>query len=158
MDVTAVLEEAKQLGVALKVDGERLLYSPRHAAPPALVDTLRQHKAEVMAMLRGQERHHAPYPQKGAQAEAEEIARRVMEYGICLIWAETVQDFLAFVQDDFDRSKIPSGFVIYTDSELKELFGDGKQPSNATLRLIHEAKKQGGHVISEGGDSCQNRQ
>ena len=61
--------------------------------------------------------------------------------------AETVKDFLAFVRDDFDRSKVPPGFVIYTDSELKELFGDGKHPSNATLRLIHEAKKSGGGRI-----------
>lgn len=92
-------------------------------------------------------------PPANPRAEAEEIARRVMAEGCCLVWAETVQDYLAFVRDDFDRRKVPAGFVVYTDSELRELFGSGKDFNDAYLRLIHEAKKQGGGSVAPDADT-----
>ena len=153
-----VLEELTQQGITVRAKGEKLaLSAPKGVITPEVVCKVAKHKAEVMAMLTSGRTllrppsPAIPPPPANPRAEAEEISRRVTEHGICLIWAETVKDFLAFVRDDFDRSKVPPGFVIYTDSELRELFGEGKQPSNATLRLIHEAKKQGGRVIPNPG-------
>ena len=46
------------------------------------------------------------------------------------------------------RRKIPPGFVAYSEAELWELFREGKpEPTQQTLRLIHEAKRHGGSII-----------
>jgi hypothetical protein len=83
-------------------------------------------------------------------AEAEKAAKIVARDGYVLLWAETVRDFIAFVQDEGMAVRVPPGFVIYTDAELNELFGKGKVYSPATLRLIHEVKKEGGKITGGG--------
>lgn len=176
MAVKELLTRAEELGVKLAVKGDKLAMKAMTAPPQDFLDSIRQHKAEVMAMLsapamppippppqnplagvmamlRGSGPPAIPPPPADPLAEAEEVARRVTECGICLVWGETVQDFMAFIKDDYPKEKVPPGFVVYTDSELKELFGEGKHPSRKTLRLIHEAKKQGCRVILKGDAS-----
>lgn len=95
------------------------------------------------------EHYRLKYPEgQVSQQELIEIATRVHGEGFVLLWSHVLGDFVAFYQDEEVRSKIPSGFVPYSEAELWELFGEGKpQPSQQTLKLIHEAKKQGGSVV-----------
>jgi len=52
MDAISLLAEARDAGLYLHVDGDKLVVEgPKTAAP--VVERLRQHKAEVMAALRG---------------------------------------------------------------------------------------------------------
>ena len=81
--------------------------------------------------------------------ELEEIAARVQVEGYALLWSTVLQDLIAFYRDEEARSKIPVGFVPYSEAEIEELFEDGKPArSISTLRLIHEAKKLAGAKVS----------
>lgn len=95
------------------------------------------------------ERYRLKYPEgQASQQELAEIETRVNKEGFVLLWSHALRDFVAFYQDEETRSKIPPGFVPYSKAELWELFGEGKrQPSQQTLRLIHEAKKLGGVLL-----------
>jgi len=70
-----------------------------------------------------------------------------------LLWSTILEDYIAFYRTEADRKKIPPGFVPYSEQELRELFGEGKTaPSPNGLRLIHQAKKYGGRIISSEPD------
>ncbi|MQG70517.1 MAG: hypothetical protein FI707_17255 [SAR202 cluster bacterium] len=80
--------------------------------------------------------------------ELAEIERRVFEQGVCLTWCAMFEDYVAFLRDDVDPATIPPGFICYSDSELRHLFGDDKPDiSPGALKLIHAAKKTGAVVI-----------
>lgn len=154
VDAQAVLDHAKLLGIVLRVEEGRIRYRPKSAAPVEFVDTLREHKPQVMALLQAQANalpkgYRLKY--SDAQAIGEElgeIVARVHGEGCVLLWSTVLQDLIAFYRDEEARSKIPPGFVPYSEAELKELFGEGKPPlSTSALRLIHEAKKHGGRVV-----------
>jgi hypothetical protein len=52
MDVLTLLREAREAGLHVQVEGDKLkVEGPRTAAP--IVERLREHKAEVLAVLRG---------------------------------------------------------------------------------------------------------
>lgn len=81
---------------------------------------------------------------------AEEVARCVEEEGVCIFWSELFSETVAFIKDASCRSKVPASIVAYTSQEVLTLFPHNeKQVDRQTLRLVHEGKKQGGHVISE---------
>jgi len=46
---------------------------------------------------------------------------------------------------------VPGGYPIYTEAELEKLCQDGV--SEATLRLVHQAKKLAGAVVMGVGES-----
>ncbi len=50
-----LLEEAKQKGIALKVEGDRLLYQPPSAVTPDLKESMRKHKDQIIELLTKQE-------------------------------------------------------------------------------------------------------
>ena len=52
MSAAAVLRAARAAGVELAIDGNDLLLDAATMPPPSVVDALRRHKAEVVAMLR----------------------------------------------------------------------------------------------------------
>ena len=54
MSAAQLLHDLKQLGVRLEATGERLRYSPKDALTPDLLESLRSHKFELLAMLREQ--------------------------------------------------------------------------------------------------------
>lgn len=85
-------------------------------------------------------------------SEAEEIALRVETEGFVLLYSEVLKDLIAFAQEDF-VDKVPPGFVVYSDSELRQLYGGKKPISDETLKLVHEAKKNGARVQAEADDS-----
>jgi hypothetical protein len=87
-------------------------------------------------------------------AEAEEVALRVRRKGYCLLYLPLVDDFVAFARDDaVDR--VPPGYVVYTQSELEELYGKPQSIVISTFRLVHEAKKLGGRVVRRRNGSLQ---
>ena len=80
-------------------------------------------------------------------ARAQEVARRTRELlearGWCLWQYEALGGEVIVVATDGDVPGVPRGKVVYTDAELRRLFGGGKPISIATLRLVHEVKKLG---------------
>ena len=54
--VEELLAEINRLGVVLVANDDRLQYYPRAAMTPELIERLREHKAEVLAVL------HNPWP------------------------------------------------------------------------------------------------
>src|SRR3982751_5297809 len=52
MTAAEVLITAQAAGVSVVLDGERLALEARVAPPPALVEDLARHKAEIIALLR----------------------------------------------------------------------------------------------------------
>ena len=52
---------------------------------------------------------------------------------------------MAFINNDFDPSKLPLAFTPYTLDELCMLFADDSLSADS-LRLIHIAKKRGGTI------------
>jgi hypothetical protein len=91
-----------------------------------------------------------------ALAQAEEVARCTRELlatrGWCL-WKCSILggEVIAVVRDESVKG-IPEGYPVYTEAELEQLCQD--DVSDATLRLVNEAKKlTGAKVISaEEGD------
>jgi len=87
-----------------------------------------------------------------ALAQAEEVAQRTRELldsqGWCLWKCHAFDDEVIVVAIDEFLKGIPQGRVIYTDAELRELFGTDKSVTSATLRLVHEAKKRGALIAS----------
>lgn len=161
MNAEAIVQLAHELSITLSLAGDRIRYAPKSATPPNLVEMLRQHKAELIEYLR-QENRTGPvgvYRQvylgdSGPNdEELRETVRRVQEEGYVLLRSTVLNDFVAFYKTEADRKKIPPDFVPYSERELWELFGEGKTaPSPGTLKLIHEAKKHGGRIISPESD------
>ena len=91
-----------------------------------------------------------------ALAQAEEVCQRsrglLITQGWCLWRCTVLRGEVIVVARDGEVTGMPSGIPVYSGDELQELCQD--DVSDATLRLVHEAKKlAGAKVISaEGGD------
>jgi hypothetical protein len=68
------------------------------------------------------------------------------EQGYLLLWSEVLQDKIAFAKE-WAEDRVPQGYVIYLERELKRLFSKGKCWDPHYLRLIHQAKKAGGIIV-----------
>jgi len=146
LDATAILDRLHSLGIRVTVSGDRLRLEPGSMVPLELVEELKAHKQDIVPVLRGYRlKYDGP---QASTKELEEIETRVASEGYILLWSHTLRDLVAFYKSEADRERIPSGFVAYSDQELRELFGERKTPlSEHSLRLIHEAKKRGGRVV-----------
>ncbi len=141
----AVLEKARALGIKVTPSGDRILLEPGSKAPPELVQAVRQHKGEILAIL------SRPQVAEGSPRwHAEQVAEAVRREGICLFWSEVFGEMVAFVRNGRFASRVPCGVVTYTARELTELFGGNRSPR--ALRLVHEAKRHGGVVSSAESD------
>jgi hypothetical protein len=139
-----LLEKVKALGVTLTPSGDKLLLEPGSKVPPDLVRQIREHKTEILAHLSKPKLVDAP-----PQWHAETIAHVVEREGVCIFWSELFGEMIAFVKGETFKNRVPCGLVTYSSKELKELFGEGKPWLSARdLRLIHEAKRAGGHIAS----------
>ena len=123
------------------------------SVPQEFQPDLRHHKPEIISSLI-QRRYEPVYPhQDQRDDEMTELERRVEEEGYVLLWCEVLRDLVAFHRNDVDPATIPSGFVPYSDDELRHLFGeDGAQPSPDGLRLIHAAKRTGAVITDSRSD------
>lgn len=87
-----------------------------------------------------------------------ELANEVRSRGYALLWSTALKDLVAFYRDAESRARIPGGFVPYSQHEMQELFQDGKpDPPSSTLRLVHEAKRHGGRIVSHDEEDGQTR-
>ncbi len=85
-----------------------------------------------------------------ARTQAEETARRTRELlatqGWCLWRCNAFGgDTIARVLDE-NVEGVPGGYPVYTEAELEQLCQDSV--SEATLRLVHEAKKLAGAKVT----------
>ena len=149
MNATAILERLNSLGVSVLAADDRLRLEPGSMIPSELREELREHKQEILFLLKTKGRR-LKYPDAQAtREELEEIVERVHDEGYVLLWSTVLCDLVAFYRDEEDRARIPPGFVPYSRSELKELFDT--DPDLDHLRLIHEAKKaSGGNIVGSG--------
>ena len=56
MSATEALKAAHAAGIHIEIDGENLSLEASAKPPPALVDALRRHKPEIIALLRSAEK------------------------------------------------------------------------------------------------------
>ena len=90
----------------------------------------------------------------------EKIERQMTEKGYVLLFSELFEDFVAFYKDPAVLSKIPlpmpsipeEKYIPYSDEELRALFGEGRKPSVARLKYVHNVKKVFGtiEVVDDG--------
>lgn len=143
VDAYVVLVRCVSEGVTLEPLGDRLRIRAERRPPDELLEEIRSCKLALLSLL-------ARRSDAEDLSEAEEIARRVEQEGICICWCEALQDTIAFILDA--SVPAPAGLVAYTSAELYELFGPGRPDlSPATLQRIHALKKEGGHVVPPEG-------
>lgn len=63
-DAFDILMRLDELGVAIELDGDTILYRPASAVPDGLVERMREHKQELVAILRNS---HCPPPSRYAK-------------------------------------------------------------------------------------------
>lgn len=143
MEVVILLRQAAEIGLRLQVNGDTLVVrGPHIPGVEKVVDQLRQHKPEIITYLKQLKTVQG----KPKEWHAEEVARLVEKEGICIFWSDLFRELVAFVKDD--SRYVPAGIVTYSTDEIETLFGK-KELSPGALRLIHEAKKIGGHVSND---------
>lgn len=80
-----------------------------------------------------------------AEAVAERTRELLATRGWCLWKCSILGDEIIAVVLDENLEGVPAGYPVYTEAELEELCRDGV--SEATLRLVHEAKKLAGATV-----------
>jgi hypothetical protein len=55
LSARTLLEELRERGVELVADGEQLLYRPRNIVTPGLATAIKEHKADIIRILREDE-------------------------------------------------------------------------------------------------------
>ena len=151
---TDLVEQATAMGAIFEVTTYSVkVRRPQGPLPSALLAELRRHKEEIRAEL-AKSRYKPVFPHPDQRDdEMTELVRRVEEEGYVLLWCAVLRDLVAFHRGDVDPATIPSGFVPYSDDELRHLFGeDGAQPSPDGLRLIHAAKRTGAVITDSRSD------
>ena len=66
--------------------------------------------------------------------------------GWCLWQCQALGGEVIVIAGDQGIEGMPQCYVVYTDGDLRELFGEGRSVDTATLRLVHEARKHGAAV------------
>mgnify|MGYP004451397417 FL=1 len=117
-----------------------------------MISVLKRHKRElILAVIR-----QGYSTLSDEESEMQDIDKRIKQEGYVLLWSKQLEDYLAFHRDDLDPQSIPVGFVPYSDSEMKELFGlTNAEPSLESLKRIHDAKKTfvSSRIVSNDEDS-----
>ncbi len=85
-----------------------------------------------------------------AEAVAERTRELLGNQGWCLWKCSTLGGGIIAVVLDENVEGVPRGYPVYTMAELEELCQGNA--SEAHLRLVHEAKKQGAEVIAGGSE------
>ncbi|MDP2948180.1 MAG: hypothetical protein Q8P22_01405 [Chloroflexota bacterium] len=153
MDAATVLLRLTALGVSVTQRPNGNLYlAPASMIPPDLLEAVKQHKPTIIARLRYRQKYQGDGPP--GDAELCEIEDRVYSNGYVLLWSHALQDSIAFYADESDKAQIPPGFTPYSLAELERLFGSESTMSADGLRLIHQAKKLGGHVVKCEDEPC----
>lgn len=146
MEAAAILEKLDDLGVTTKLDGLDIVFKPIDKIPVELIPDIRANKFQIISLLHGRI-YRFRFPEGiPLEVEEQEIVRQVEEIGIVLLWSPVLNDFVAIINTGADRAKAPPGFVIYSNAEIAILVAEDLP--ERSMRLIHQAKMQGGAVIS----------
>ena len=133
MNALELLAELDRLGVAVALAGDKIrLGAPAGVVPPDLLETLRRHKPELVAMLK----------RKDAQSEGEKARNLLALQGWCAVKSHTLGGEIVVWAND-GKVIIPTRWqnnVVYTVAELKALTADGGVTAEG-LRQLHQAKK-----------------
>ena len=148
VDVTEILEKLEKIGVEVGIGStsDKIRLNPGAAVPPDLLAEIKEHKPELLRILKLGGYQSKYSEQEATNKELAEVAARVYQTGYVLLWSNTLDDLIAFHKSDSDKAKIPPGFVAYSLQELVELFGGKKPLPIDKLRLIHAAKARGAKV------------
>jgi len=132
----------KEYYAVISSDGvDKLKVRSPEPLPDALLQELKEHKAEILDILRP----------RSKEWHAQEIAAKVKVDDCCVFWSDVFGEIMAFIREESFRSKVPCGIVVYTLAEIEELWGEDKPKiPPETLRLIHETKRTGGKVAEYG--------
>jgi len=111
-------------------------------------ETLSSRRAKMLDHFQGlSEAHFRLWLAKQVVAEGwqvDDLLNLLWKQRYVIFWSETLNDRIAFLQRSV--KDIPEGTVVYTESELRELFG---KKITKSLKLVHEAKKMGAKVKHE---------
>jgi hypothetical protein len=117
-----VLTEAVELGLKLSFKPPfTLVVDPAKRCPGDFVDTLSQHKPDLLALL---------------------------QLPFCMVWSEALQDTIYFCEDEATKTALVEAgadeWCIYTKDELRVLVAHNRtEPfTPSELRKLHEAKRQ----------------
>ena len=137
MEARAIIARCREYYAQLTPQDDSIVVDSPEPLPDDLRRELREHKPEIMALLRV----------RPPRWHADAIARAVQREGFCVFWSDVFGEIMAFIREEAFRSKVPCGIVVYTLQEIEELWGEDKPKiPPETLRLIHEAKRTGGKV------------
>jgi hypothetical protein len=137
------VDDLRRRGIELEAFGDTLRWAPKEALTPGEVDKLRQHKAELISLIKTPCLVDAPH-----EWHANEVARRVEVEGVSIFWSDVLSELIAFVKDKTYLHLVPAGVVAFAPDELVRLFpADGKGIFPGSLKLIYEAKRHGGNVV-----------
>lgn len=75
MDASTLLADLTKAGIALRIEGERLMATPGHLLTDAHRDLIRRHKGELLALVRGRD-NPPPLTVEDQDAIAEAIEER----------------------------------------------------------------------------------
>jgi len=147
-----LLSEFSARGVVLRVEGDRLRFRPVDRVPPELQDELRQHKAQLLAILNGAGPTvgHA-LPEGLRPIEWPLLGRGMLQMSltdfaqgglVVRVWSKCLMEKLVFASDNaiLDPGERE---VVYRASELRELLG----MSATDLRWVHQVKRVFGGAI-----------
>jgi len=146
VDPSGILERLEGMGVKVTVVGDKLRLNPGEAVPAVLLEEVKQHKPELITIIRLRDYRLRYSEVEVTEKELAEIVARVYHEGYVLLWSSVLHDLIAFCRSEEDKNKVPPGFVPYSLMELKELFSLGSKFPENELRLIHEVKRRGGRV------------
>ncbi len=76
MSVETIIRQAHDLGITLRVAGDRIEYAPRASAPGDFVEALRRQKAEVIAFITQQGATAGVSPEAALLSWASELAEQ----------------------------------------------------------------------------------
>ena len=103
----------------------------------------------IIAKALWQQPAPVPVQKEDEPQPAEVVAECTREFlatrGWCLWWCSTLGGEVIAVVLDENVEGVPEGYAVYTELELEELCQD--DVSEATIRLVHEAKKLAGAKV-----------
>jgi TubC N-terminal docking domain len=146
-----LLAEARERGIVLRAAGDRLQFRPVNRVPPELREELRQHKAQLLAILKAGPTVGESLPAGLRSSEwplldEENLRMSLAEFAearlVVRVWSECLNERLVFASDNavLDPGEREP---VYRALELRELVG-----MNAVdLRCVHQVKKVFGGTI-----------
>lgn len=155
MDINSLLHRFEQMGYRFKVDSEKL--KVQGSLTDESRELIRQYKTDIIAFLQANSAEKQVKCQAEEstrpvdfQAEAKKIQDVLKKQGLAKIYSETLGEEIWWARDEKEAIKASADAVIYTLSELEELFKDNI--TKVQLRQIHQSKKLfiGKIVVKEG--------